>query len=87
MPIVEVAKVFAGIFVTIIPAIAMRHSERLRWAPCIFGALTSIGSAPNFIIKAIAEDRGVAMPSFLGYFGRASLVMLALPAPITAAFV
>ena len=29
-----------------------------------FGALTYIGNAPNFMIKAIAEDRGVAMPSF-----------------------
>ncbi len=32
-----------------------------------FGALTYIGNAPNFMIKAIAEDRGVAMPSFFAY--------------------
>jgi Na+/H+ antiporter NhaD/arsenite permease-like protein len=38
-----------------------------------FGALTYIGNAPNFMIKAIAEDRGVAMPSFFAYFGWASL--------------
>ena len=38
-----------------------------------FGALTYIGNAPNFMIKAIAEDRGVAMPSFFGYFAYASL--------------
>ena len=33
-----------------------------------FGALTYIGNAPNFMIKAIAEDRGVAMPSFFAFF-------------------
>ncbi len=31
------------------------------------GALTYIGNAPNFMVKAIAEERGVAMPSFFGY--------------------
>ena len=42
-----------------------------------FGALTYIGNAPNFMIKAIAEDRGVAMPSFFAYFLYATLVMAA----------
>ncbi|WP_250313624.1 sodium:proton antiporter [Neisseria sp. Marseille-Q6792] len=31
------------------------------------GALTYIGNAPNFMVKAIAEQRGVPMPSFFGY--------------------
>jgi Na+/H+ antiporter NhaD/arsenite permease-like protein len=31
------------------------------------GALSYIGNAPNFMVKAIAEDRGVKMPSFFGY--------------------
>ncbi|MCF7530276.1 sodium:proton antiporter [Neisseria lisongii] len=31
------------------------------------GALTYIGNAPNFMVKAIAEQRGVKMPSFFGY--------------------
>lgn len=31
------------------------------------GALTYIGNAPNFMVKAIAEERGIAMPSFFGY--------------------
>ncbi len=42
------------------------------------GALTYIGNAPNFIIKAVAENRGVAMPSFFGYLGVASLLLLPL---------
>jgi Na+/H+ antiporter NhaD/arsenite permease-like protein len=31
------------------------------------GANTYIGNAPNFMVKAIAESRGVKMPSFFGY--------------------
>ncbi len=31
------------------------------------GANTYIGNAPNLMVKAIAEDRGVTMPSFFGY--------------------
>jgi len=31
------------------------------------GALTYIGNAPNFMVKAIAEKKGVKMPGFFGY--------------------
>jgi hypothetical protein len=31
------------------------------------GANTYIGNAPNFMVYAIARERGVAMPSFFGY--------------------
>jgi Na+/H+ antiporter NhaD/arsenite permease-like protein len=31
------------------------------------GANTYIGNAPNFMVKAIAEDRGIKMPTFFGY--------------------
>ena len=31
------------------------------------GALSYIGNAPNFMVKAIAEQRKVPMPSFFGY--------------------
>ena len=31
------------------------------------GANTYIGNAPNFMVRSIAEDRGVDMPSFFGY--------------------
>ena len=31
------------------------------------GALTYIGNAPNFLVRTIAAERGIAMPSFLGY--------------------
>jgi len=29
--------------------------------------MTYIGNGPNFMVKAIAEEAGVRMPSFFGY--------------------
>ena len=40
------------------------------------GALTYIGNAPNLMIYAIAEERGIKMPSFVGYMFWASLILL-----------
>ncbi len=31
------------------------------------GANTYIGNAPNFMVRSIAENQGVKMPSFFGY--------------------
>jgi Na+/H+ antiporter NhaD/arsenite permease-like protein len=146
-PIVEVAKLFAGIFLTIIPAIAMlRAGSEGALAPVIslvtgadgrpddaayfwltgllssfldnaptylvffnlaggdpaalmgplastltaislgavfMGANTYIGNAPNFMVKAIAESRGVRMPSFFAYLGWALLVLTPIYALLT----
>lgn len=41
-----------------------------------FGAMTYIGNGPNFMVKAIAEEAGVKMPSFFGYMMKFSLVVL-----------
>ncbi len=133
-PILEVAKLFAGIFITIVPAIAMlkagekgamadiisavsRDGQPVNymyfWATGILssfldnaptylvffntaggrpqvellmtewsntllaisagavfmGANTYIGNAPNFMVRSIAEERGIPMPSFFGYMG------------------
>jgi Na+/H+ antiporter NhaD/arsenite permease-like protein len=40
------------------------------------GANTYIGNAPNFMVKSIAEESGVPMPSFFGYILRYSLPVL-----------
>lgn len=130
-PIVEVAKLFAGIFITIIPAISILKAgmngdlsavinavstadgdpipSMYFWATGILsafldnaptylvffntaggdpdlltgplattllaisagavfmGAVTYIGNAPNFMVRAIAEESGTPMPSFFGY--------------------
>jgi Na+/H+ antiporter NhaD/arsenite permease-like protein len=40
------------------------------------GALTYIGNAPNFMVYAIASERGVRMPSFFGYMLWSSLTLI-----------
>lgn len=40
------------------------------------GANSYIGNAPNFMVKAIAESRGVRMPSFFGYLGWSATVLI-----------
>ena len=40
------------------------------------GAMTYVGNAPNLMVKAIAEHRGVDMPSFFGYIGWSAVVLL-----------
>jgi Na+/H+ antiporter NhaD/arsenite permease-like protein len=40
------------------------------------GALTYIGNAPNLMIYAIAEERGIKMPNFVSYMFWASLILL-----------
>lgn len=42
------------------------------------GANTYIGNAPNLMVKAIAEQRGVPMPSFFGYMAWSGCVLLPL---------
>ena len=40
------------------------------------GANSYIGNAPNFLVKAVAEDRGVPMPSFFAYCGWALVFLI-----------
>jgi len=139
-PIVEVAVVFFGIFLTMIPALELlrlRGGELGVRAPWQFfwatGALSSfldnaptyltflalgqglglarevvdvphtilaaisvgtvamgansyIGNAPNFMVKSIAEEQGVRMPSFFGYMLYSGVVLLPLFAVVTLIF-
>jgi len=47
------------------------------------GAMTYIGNAPNFMVYAIAVERGVKMPSFFGYMAWSTLVLLPVLAVLT----
>ena len=139
-PIVEVAVLFAGIFLTMMPALeilrarggalGVRAPWHFFWAAGILssfldnaptyltflalgqglglarevadvphailaaiavgavsmGANTYIGNAPNFMVKAIAEEQGVKMPSFLGYMLYSGAVLLPLFVLVTALF-
>ncbi len=40
------------------------------------GANTYIGNAPNFMVKSIAQQGGVKMPSFFGFMGWSALFLL-----------
>ncbi|MDZ7360567.1 MAG: sodium:proton antiporter [candidate division KSB1 bacterium] len=40
------------------------------------GANTYIGNAPNFMVKSIAEENGVKMPSFFGYMLYSLLILI-----------
>jgi Na+/H+ antiporter NhaD/arsenite permease-like protein len=151
-PIVEVAVLFAGIFATMIPALALLEARgaeigvALPWhyywatgglssfldnaptylvftslaqgqvgvstvgaltstqvvaglgvAPAqllaaiscgavMMGAMTYVGNAPNFAVKAIAENSGLKMPSFFGYMGYSLAVLVPTFLVVTAVF-
>ena len=42
------------------------------------GANSYIGNAPNLMVKAIAEERGIKMPSFFGYMAWSCVVLVPL---------
>lgn len=50
------------------------------------GANSYIGNAPNLMVKAIAEERGFAMPSFFGYCGWALAFLVPLFVAMTFLF-
>ena len=139
-PILEVAAVFAGIFLTMIPALdilrarggalGVREPWEFFWASGVLssfldnaptyltflalaqgqgmaaevvgvphrilaaislgavfmGANTYIGNGPNFMVRSIAESRGVKMPSFGGYMLYSGAVLLPVFALVTLVF-
>lgn len=40
------------------------------------GANTYVGNGPNFLVKSIAEQRGIKMPTFLGYMTYSAVLLL-----------
>ncbi|HPA74114.1 MAG TPA: sodium:proton antiporter, partial [Spirochaetota bacterium] len=75
----EAAGVAQLITDTTIAGSAFRYSDYLLAisAGAVFmGANTYIGNAPNFMVKSIAEESGIAMPSFFGYMFKYSIPVL-----------
>lgn len=64
----DVAGEVAGVSALLLQAISI--------GAVFFGAMTYIGNGPNFMVKAIAEQEGVKMPSFFSYILKFSLVVL-----------
>ena len=50
------------------------------------GANTYIGNAPNFMVKSIADEAGVKMPSFFGYMLYSGAVLIPLFGLVTLLF-
>jgi Na+/H+ antiporter NhaD/arsenite permease-like protein len=51
-----------------------------------FGANTYIGNAPNFMVRSIAEEAGVPMPSFFGYMKYSICILLPIFVLVTFIF-
>ena len=68
LPVAEGVATVAGI-----PEILMKA---ISLGAVFFGSMTYIGNGPNFMIKSIAEENGIAMPSFFGYIIKFSLIIL-----------
>jgi Na+/H+ antiporter NhaD/arsenite permease-like protein len=47
------------------------------------GANSYIGNGPNFMVKAVAEEAGIKMPSFFGYMVYSGLILIPLFVGIT----
>jgi Na+/H+ antiporter NhaD/arsenite permease-like protein len=54
----------------------MIYLEAIAAGAVFMGANSYIGNAPNFMVRSIAEETGVEMPSFFGYIFKYSLVIL-----------
>ena len=52
----------------------------------MMGAISYIGNGPNFMVKAIAEENGVKMPSFFGYMAYSCCILLPLFVVVTLVF-
>jgi Na+/H+ antiporter NhaD/arsenite permease-like protein len=68
LPVVEGTTLVAGIPEILLKAISI--------GAVFFGAMTYIGNGPNFMVKAIAEENKIEMPSFFGYMIKFSLIVL-----------
>lgn len=69
----DLGSVYDGALVARIPEIIL---TAISLSSVFFGAMTYIGNGPNFMVKAIAEENKIKMPSFFGYMFRFSLIVL-----------
>jgi Na+/H+ antiporter NhaD/arsenite permease-like protein len=68
-----------------IPGVAMSEAllRAISLGAVFFGANTYIGNAPNFMVKSIAEEQGLRMPSFFGYFLLSALILFPIFIAVT----
>lgn len=73
------------------PTAEARHSAAALLAAISCGAVfmganTYIGNGPNFMVKAIAEENGVKMPTFFGYMAYSGAILIPIFVAITFIF-
>ncbi len=64
----QTGNIVAGISETLLRAISI--------GAVFFGSMTYIGNGPNFMVKAVAEENNIKMPSFFAYMYKFSLIIL-----------
>jgi len=65
---------------------AARILAAIATGSVFMGANTYIGNAPNFMVKAIAEENGIKMPSFFGYMAYSCGILLPIFVAMTLLF-
>ena len=64
----------------------MKWERAISLGAVFMGAMTYIGNGPNFMVKSIAEQSGVKMPSFFGYMLYSTLVLVPIMIIVTLLF-
>jgi Na+/H+ antiporter NhaD/arsenite permease-like protein len=67
-------------------AVANQLLRAISAGAVFMGANTYIGNGPNFMVKAIAEENGVKMPTFFGYMAYSCAVLIPLFVVVTLLF-
>jgi len=64
-----------------VPELMTTHEIYLKAISCgavFMGAMTYIGNAPNFMVRSIAEESGIKMPSFFGFMVYSICILIPL---------
>ncbi|HCK10244.1 MAG: sodium:proton antiporter [Gemmatimonadetes bacterium] len=59
-------------------ALFVSYLKAISVGAVFMGANTYIGNAPNFMVRSIAEQNGVKMPSFFGYMAYSGAILVPL---------
>jgi Na+/H+ antiporter NhaD/arsenite permease-like protein len=76
---------YLGSFLALGPG-AARLLVAISAGSVFMGANSYIGNGPNFVVKAIAEENGVAMPSFFGYLAYSVGILIPIFAVVSIVF-
>lgn len=67
---------YADGLVTTLGMVPVKILTAISCGAVFMGANTYIGNAPNFMVKAIADENGIHMPSFFRYIGWSLMVLI-----------